>query len=947
MLIRKRVDKLLFVFALGFLSCLSVYLLTGGVLAIQHNNNQQLHKVEAPNLDKLNPIHSKTEQRRLTLPNNLQVLLVSNPKRSKASAALDVKVGSLAEPEKFQGLAHFLEHLLFLGTGKYPEVDGYKKHIDKFQGTHNAFTSRENTNYHFSINHEGYEEALDRFAHFFIDPAFHPEFVDKERKAVNDEAVMLKNNDVWKRMILTSRLMDTDHPFSRYHPGDLETLKDIRREDVLEFYRSFYSASDMSLVLDSRESLDKMEAWAKQMFSAIPDQGKKQPMYKQQFFRSQDLPIITEVKPLKAERRLSLKFNMGPIDQMWESKPDRLLSHLIGHEGSGSLLSLLKKEKLALSLAAGFEQYSFAAVCDVSIELTEKGSEEYLKVVEYFFSYIKLLRQEGISNYHYDEVAKMAYTDFLNMNDNSADGLTHAIFLSHHLDKFPGLTTDQRMRLFYKFDSKATKAVLSYLVPGNLVLMHSHPKAKTNLFEEDFATHYSKFDLSEELLKTWLDVKLHPDLALPEPNPYIPDVQQPGPREASEPEKLLDNHWGSFWIKDDHVTQQPKIKLRLLLLSPEVNKNPLKKALTQLYLMALKDSINEWKYQLELAGISFYLPANHRGIEIFIDGFADKANLVLESVVEKLKEGPLDLDKLPIFKAKLAESYENILKENPYQLAFYEAQHLLTPGSISFREIYEAKQGVDLISGITPAQILSHQEALYKRIAIEGSAYGDVDKNDLMSSIERSLDRLGSAPLPEAERPGNLSVELKGLKRSSLETKLDNHCWLQVLQFGGAEPRLDAAMSIGLAYLEPHFFNSLRTIRKMGYVVSNAKYNSKNRIGLYFLIQSSNHTPSEIEQAVAEWKLSGLKALASLPDKEFDDYKSAVIADILQEKTELGTLFHELDSGAYQYDGNFNYRQQVAEQAEGLTLAEVYQLFAGKLLGPDKAALNVEVLSKP
>ncbi|NRA46554.1 MAG: insulinase family protein [Oligoflexales bacterium] len=939
--------KLLFVSSFSTLFFWSAYFVSGGVLAKEYNENNQLHKAAALSLDSLSPIHSKTTRRSLTLPNNLDVLLVSNPNRAKASAALDVKVGSLAEPKKFPGLAHFLEHLLFLGTRKYPEVDGYKKHIEKFQGSHNAFTSRENTNYHFSINHEGYEEALDRFAQFFIEPSFHPEFVDKERKAVNDEAVMLKNRDVWKRMILFSRLMDPEHAFSRYHPGDLKTLSDISREEVQEFYRSFYSASDMSLVLDSRESLDQMEAWVRKIFAAIPDRGKKRPSYPSQLFKAEKLPLLVEVSPIKSERKLTLHFSLGSLDELWESKPDRMLSHLIGHEGTGSLLSLLKKEKLALSLSAGFEQHSFASVCEVNIELTEKGNKEYLKVVEHFFSYIKLLQQEGLPRYLFDEVANMAQLDYLHSNENGADAGQHAIFLSQYLYKFPAQTTDQRMRLFYRYDPVGFKNVLSHLVPENLILMHSYPKVKTSLIEQDFNTGYSQLEVSPQLLKSWQEVKVHESLSLPEPNPYIPDVKHEAKVQVSEPEKLLENEWGSFWVRKDHITHEPKIKLRLLLLIPEVNKNPTSKVLTQLYLMGLKDSINEWKYQLDLAGISFHVISNHRGIELMIEGFADKANIVIESLVGKLTNSTLNLDKLDIFKAKLIESYENLLKENPYQLAFYEVRHLLTPGSISFREVYDAEKGVDLISPVTKEQVLSHRKTIYGQVAVEGSAYGDIDKTHLRGSLERSIKSLGTKPLPAEERPGSLSVELSGPKQKSLETKLDNHCWLQVMQFGGRDPRLDAGISIGLAYLEPHFFNSLRTVQKMGYVVSTSKYNTRNRLGLYFLIQSSTHNPVEIEQAVLAWKKSGLEALSKLKKEEFEEYKAAVIADLLQEKKELASLFHELDSGAYDLDGNFRYRQQVAEEAKKLSLEDTCKLYQANLLSEKTSALDVSVLSKP
>lgn len=69
----------------------------------------------------------KCSYRYLTLPNELKVLLVHEPGCDKASAALDVNVGSFYDPEEIPGLAHFLEHLLFMGTEKYPDENDYSK----------------------------------------------------------------------------------------------------------------------------------------------------------------------------------------------------------------------------------------------------------------------------------------------------------------------------------------------------------------------------------------------------------------------------------------------------------------------------------------------------------------------------------------------------------------------------------------------------------------------------------------------------------------------------------------------------------------------------------------------------------------------------------------------------------------------------------------------------
>ena len=81
------------------------------------------------------------EYRHLTLENGLKVMLISNATADRAAASLDVNIGSLQDPVSRPGLAHFLEHMLFLGTKTYPEAGEYQKFIGQHGGSHNAFTA--------------------------------------------------------------------------------------------------------------------------------------------------------------------------------------------------------------------------------------------------------------------------------------------------------------------------------------------------------------------------------------------------------------------------------------------------------------------------------------------------------------------------------------------------------------------------------------------------------------------------------------------------------------------------------------------------------------------------------------------------------------------------------------------------------------------------------------
>lgn len=88
---------------------------------------------------------------------------LSDPKADKAAAALSVGVGYYCDPADVPGLAHFCEHMLFMGTEKFPDEDGYNKYLTENGGSSNAFTSEGETNYYLDVAPGALMGALDRW----------------------------------------------------------------------------------------------------------------------------------------------------------------------------------------------------------------------------------------------------------------------------------------------------------------------------------------------------------------------------------------------------------------------------------------------------------------------------------------------------------------------------------------------------------------------------------------------------------------------------------------------------------------------------------------------------------------------------------------------------------------------------------------------------------------
>ena len=132
----------------------------------------------------------------LTLLNNLRVILISDPSTEYASAALDVGVGHFSD--NVSGLAHFLEHLLFMGTEKYPVENDYSSFLTEHNGYSNAYTGSDHTNYYFQVDSNHLFPALDRFAQFFIAPLFSESGTSREINAVDSEHKRNLQSDNWR-----------------------------------------------------------------------------------------------------------------------------------------------------------------------------------------------------------------------------------------------------------------------------------------------------------------------------------------------------------------------------------------------------------------------------------------------------------------------------------------------------------------------------------------------------------------------------------------------------------------------------------------------------------------------------------------------------------------------------------------------------------------------------
>ena len=159
-----------------------------------------------------------------------------------------IKTGSVDETSENNGVAHFLEHLFFKGSKKYPG-NAFSEITDSKGGITNAATSKDFTHYYIEIPSQYFETALDLHADMLLNPLIPKDELEKERLVVIREISMTKDspyrilyNNMFKRFYPT-------HPYGREVIGTEKIISAIPREEIFKFYEKNYSPSNMTTIV--------------------------------------------------------------------------------------------------------------------------------------------------------------------------------------------------------------------------------------------------------------------------------------------------------------------------------------------------------------------------------------------------------------------------------------------------------------------------------------------------------------------------------------------------------------------------------------------------------------------------------------------------------------------------------------------------------------------------
>uniref|UniRef100_A0A1D1XVB1 Insulin-degrading enzyme n=1 Tax=Anthurium amnicola TaxID=1678845 RepID=A0A1D1XVB1_9ARAE len=827
----------------------------------------------------------------------------------KAAAAMCVGMGSFSDPPAAQGLAHFLEHMLFMGSSEYPDENEYDRYLSKHGGSSNAYTETESTCYHFEVNCEHLKGGLQRFSQFFISPLVKSEAMEREVLAVDSEFNQVLQSDSCRLLQLQCHTAIRDHPFNRFFWGNKKSLIDAMesgvnlREEILQLYRENYLGGIMKLVVIGGESLDILEDWVIELFGNVKkgSQLKSNARTNVPIWKAGRLYMLEAVKDVHV---LDLTWTLPCLEKEYLKKPEGYISHLMGHEGKGSLLSFLKAKGWATSLSAGVgdegtNRSSIAYIFVMSIHLTDSGLEKLYSVIGVVYQYIKLLRASAPQEWIFKELQDIGNMEFRFAEEQPQDD--YAAELAENLIFYSEEHIIYGDYAFEVWDDKLIEHILTFFSPENmrvdLLTKAFDTQSRAIHFEPWFGSRYIEEDILPSLMDLWRDPpEIDPSLHLPLKNDFIPrdfslrsSTLSRNMENATLPKCIIDQPLLKLWYKLDTTFNFPRANTYFLISVKGAYCNIVNCVLTELFVNLLKDELNEILYQAGVAKLETSLTIIGDKLELKLYGFNDKLSVLLLKILTLSRSFSPRADRFVVIKEDMERALRNTNMKPLYHSSYLRLQLLR-------QTFWDVNDKLSCLGNISLTDLKAFIPQLLSQLYIEGLCHGNLSEEEAVNIANVFTNTFSAQPLPVEVRhqehvlclPNSANFIRRVRVKNELEVNSVVELYYQTEQDEGTEStRLRAIADLFSNIVEEPCFNQLRTKEQLGYVVDCGTRMTYRVQGFCFRVQSSEYSPPYLHQRIASFINSLQEFLNKLDDESFENHRQGLIAEKLEKDPSL------------------------------------------------------------
>ena len=884
----------------------------------------------------LTPTFKDQKTAKIRLDNGLEAYLISNPNLKLSGAMMSVNVGSWEDPKEYPGLAHFLEHMLFMGTRSYPDEAEYSRFISDHGGQTNAFTTSNTTNYLYTVQNESFGEAFKRFSSFFKEPLFNPSGVSRELKAIDQEYAKNIENDSIRQYYVLKAMTDPNHPFHGFNMGNSQTLTQVSQDTLKKWYQDHYSAHLMRLIVYSSMPINELKGLVEEQLNEIPVINRDAYVNNQASFLKDLEGEVVYIDPIKDTQKLTLFWELpSKFANLIDTKPEELISYILGHEGDKSLLAQLKREKLAESLACGGMKIgNNLFTLYIQIELTNSGLTEVEQVMTRVFQAIDQLRDNGIPPYIFEEVQAMQRLQY---QYQSKENEFYSLLMHGYTIQDEKMETyPEKSKVIQTYDSKLTTQMLSYLTPENALLFVMAPPKLTGVkptqTEKWLGVKYGIKPVAPDILSKWKYLEPHQEMGIPSPNPFIPQNLELVNTITMEnayslpPIKLLsDDSSSKFYYSQDNYYGVPKISWTIQVKTPQVTQDdPLKVVFADIYVKLVEDALDKFSYPAKMAGLEYKIERKNNGIEIILNGYSENAQYLWEEILQQMVTLDPTMEKFKIYKDSVARNYKNFSKESPLE------QSIELFKSILYEDFITEKEKESALRKASFKKFKEWQNQLFHQTYTEGVFYGNLTETRAREVMSLTKETFYNGLYPKNEQqPDKVIVlpENEGPYYLQARTKAQGNSVILAIQTPTFSFNERAAQQILMQAIKQPFFNALRTKQQTGYIVDSLGQEIERKLFNLFVVQSNTHDTRDLLyrfEAFIEGYLQEL-GKTELNEEQFETIRNAQIHNLEEPAKnikEMGKLLNEL---AFKYDGDFHWLDRRLEALQQITYDQLIE----------------------
>jgi secreted Zn-dependent insulinase-like peptidase len=729
-------------------------------------------------------------------------------------------------------------------------------------------------------------------------------------------------NDERKRLNVARELYDPTSGESKFSTGTKETLAKADPAAVRAFYESHYSSDRMALAVTSTASLDEMEKWVKEDFSAVPDRKVEAKTYEPKFLPPKAALRLAYVEPIKELRVLTMEFVIPDTRKDFASKPDQILGDLLSYEGPGGLADRLKREDLADNVSVDtWERTPAYGSLFVIVSLTPKGLKEYPRVMQETFSYAESLRAAPFPMEFYREHARVG--QLRETYSDRGEGMDLATKLANNVLFYPLDVAERATEVYGAPNEAEYRKLLAAVRPDNMLAIVQAKGLQYDKKERIYGTAYS---YREETGAPYAALTKPPKLAfaLPKANAFMPTEVAVLPE---RPLALINEPGVRLYYAEDVEFQRPAttIVYRFVPARDVINLDGA--ALLALYGVSLRDYLKPLVQSAAEAGTEISVNTDLEGVRITVSGFGDSPQKVAKDVAASLRTLKVDPVRYASLKDLLVRGLRSYNETEAYQLArdrrdafsreyFFLPSELLAPSE---------KASWDDVQAFV--------QRYFARGELEALAHGAITPDDAVATTRAIAKSIGAAPETGEKlmRRRHLAIAPKEHIVDVGEVAGVNSAYIGDFILPDDKPETRAASVVIANFMGEPFFSELRTRQQLGYIVGSSATASQRERYLTFIVQSSGYAPDELRKRAETFIATLPDKLRATTDAQWATLIAGAKSTLASKPKSIGEKANIFFEEAYTYDGEWDRRESALAALDTLTRDRVAQILATAL----------------